>query len=77
MSVLGDKAKVLGLKIAKDVATELVVELLDPAIDTCASLVKKAIPGQVDDVVIDMVIAALRQPMKDELAKLIAQIPVA
>lgn len=77
MAPLAEKAKVLGLKIAKDAAKEIVIELVPDAVEAAKDALKKAIPGTVDDAVLDMLVAAIKKPLCDELSKLVDKIPVA
>jgi len=69
MSILADKAKVIGLKLAKEAAKDVCMELLPVALDE----LKVAIKGQVDDVIIEMI----KAPLAAELAKLIEKMPEA
>lgn len=61
MSELADKAKGIVLKHGKALAQELVVELAVPALEEAAK--KSATP------VDDMVVGALKEPLKQELLK--------
>lgn len=75
---LGQELKVAGLDVAKYAANRVLGgPLLDEAMDLLATELKKVIPGQVDDAVIDFILAQGKGPLKAIVADLIAKIPAA
>ena len=63
--------KAIALKHAEAMAKEMVEVCLEPALLEGKEKLKAAIPGQVDDMVLDLVFGALQAPLK---AALLAQI---
>jgi hypothetical protein len=71
---LQEKAKKVLLKQAEVASKEVVEALWDDAVLEAKEAVKKAIPGQVDDVVIDLVVSTFAPKGKEVLLAKIAQI---
>lgn len=60
-------AKLVLLKHAEVFAEGLVKDLYDPAFDSAKDGLKKAIPGQADDALIELILGTLKPIMKQEL----------
>jgi hypothetical protein len=62
-------AKKAALKHAEVFFEGMVKDLYDPALAVAKEELKKAIPGQVDDVVIELIVSNLGPVLKAELLK--------
>lgn len=69
-----EKAKKTLLKHTEVFAEGLITDLYDDAIEAAKEALKKTIPGQVDDAIIELVIASLKPVFKAELMKQIEKI---
>jgi hypothetical protein len=69
-----EQVKAALLKHAEIFAEGIVADLYDPALDAAKEALKKAIPGQVDDAVIELVIGSLKPIFKAELLKQVEKI---
>lgn len=73
-SQLLEASKVQALKDIEVLLKNQVAVAYDAAIGLAASKVKTAIPGQVDDMIIDLVIASLGPVLKEQLLAQIEKI---
>jgi hypothetical protein len=69
--------KQMEVQAKKDLALALKNQIeiaYDAAVKEAAGKVKEAIPGQVDDVIIDMIVPAIAPLIKQELVKVIEKL---
>jgi hypothetical protein len=67
MEELAKKAKAVALKHIEEMVKEQIELVFDDAVELAAGKLKEAIPGQADDVVINLIVSALKAPLKAAL----------
>lgn len=71
---LKEQAKQIALKHAEEMMKELVDVCMEPALIEAKEAIKQAIPGQIDDAVLEVMFAALMDPAKAALKAQIEKI---